>query len=95
MRLSIVTAIATLLLLGNAPATHALDLDRQQIVDSSFDAVLLRPLAATSLLVGGALFVPGALLAAPMGWKDGIDQVYEQLVDHQYDALVTRPLGDF
>ena len=95
MRLGLVTAIATLLLLGPAPASRALDFDRQQVVDSTFDVVLLRPLAATGLLVGSGLFVPGALLASPMGWKDGMDQVYEQLIEHQYDGLVTRPLGDF
>ena len=93
MRFVVSCSLALALLLGRAAPSDAAD--TQQVVDSTYDVVLLRPLGAVGLVVGSALFVPGALIASPMGWTGGIEEVYEPLVRSQYDDLVTRPLGDF
>jgi hypothetical protein len=60
----------------------------------AFDAVILRPLGFTAVIVGAAFFVPAAILTSP-GGKDTIEEAMELLVIVPGEWVFTRPLGDF
>jgi hypothetical protein len=60
----------------------------------AFDVLVVRPLAATALPVGVALFVPAALLSAP-GGKDSVGQALDFFVMTPARYVFTRPLGEF
>lgn len=62
--------------------------------DRIFDAVVMRPLGALSVIGGSVLFIPAAIVAVPSG-KDGIDEAWEIFVDAQVESTFRRPLGDF
>ena len=59
-----------------------------------FDCVVLRPLGFVSTIIGGAFFVPAAVLASPSG-SEGIQAAWEHFVATQADYTFTRPLGEF
>jgi hypothetical protein len=59
-----------------------------------FDAVILRPLGFTAVVIGAAFFVPAAILTSP-GGKDTIEEAMELLVIMPGEWVFTRPLGDF
>jgi hypothetical protein len=59
-----------------------------------FDCAVLRPFGFATILVGGALFVPAAVLAAPSG-ADNIRTAWEHFVAAPVENTFERPLGDF
>lgn len=60
----------------------------------AFDAVILRPLGFTAVIVGAAFFIPAAILTSA-GGKDTIEEALELLVLVPGKWVFTRPLGDF
>lgn len=58
-----------------------------------FDCTVLRPLGFATTLVGGAFFLPAALLASPSGMV-GVKRVYGTLVALPAEHTFKRPLGE-
>ena len=77
-----------------APGPAASDeaVDGPSMMDRGFDAVVLRPLGAATLLLGSAVALPAIALAAP-GGEEGIDNAYDVFVRTPWDNLVNAPLG--
>ena len=63
-------------------------------LDPTFDIVILRPVGAVSLVAGSALMVPEALLAAPGGGRESVNDAYTMLVKGPWEDVVDRKLGD-
>ena len=61
---------------------------------AAFDVIVVRPLAATALPIGCALFVPAALITAP-GGLDSVKEAAEFFVIGPARYVFTRPLGEF
>jgi hypothetical protein len=61
---------------------------------AAFDVVVVRPLAATALPIGCALFVPAAILTAPNG-LDSMKEALDFFVTGPARYVFTRPLGEF
>ncbi len=59
-----------------------------------FDCMVLRPFGFATALVGGAFFLPAALLASPNG-ADGIKGASEVFVASPVEYTFKRPLGEF
>jgi hypothetical protein len=59
-----------------------------------FDLVILRPFGLATTLVGGALFLPAALLASPSG-AEGIQGAWEVFVAPSFQSTFQNPLGEF
>jgi uncharacterized membrane protein YfcA len=62
--------------------------------DVGVDLILVRPLAGLTLIAGGLLFVPAALITAPNG-TDSIRDAYERFVREPGEYFYSRPLGEF
>ena len=102
---AMVALLAVLLLASGAPAQSAdppeAQLQQEPIEPSglnpavaAFDVVVVRPLAATALPIGCALFVPAAILTAPNG-LDSMKEAAEFFVIGPARYVFTRPLGEF
>jgi len=92
-RTSWIAAVVALALLGWAgPAASDEAVDGPSMMDRGFDAVVLRPLGAATLLLGSAVALPAIALAAP-GGEEGIDNAYDVFVRTPWDNLVNAPLG--
>jgi hypothetical protein len=100
---AMVALLAGLLLASDASAQTAPDAQLQQEpieptglnpAVAAFDVVVVRPLAATALPIGCALFVPAALLTAPNG-MDSVKEAAEFFVIGPARYVFTRPLGEF
>jgi hypothetical protein len=74
-------------------ATEAVS-DGPSVASKIFDCVILRPFGFATTIVGGALFVPAAVLAAP-GGADNIKDAWEHFVAASVENTFKRPLGDF
>jgi hypothetical protein len=74
--------------------TAAAASDGPSIGSKIFDCAVLRPFGFVTTLVGGALFVPAAVLASPSG-PDNIQTAWEYFVAAPAENTFTRPLGDF
>jgi hypothetical protein len=61
---------------------------------AAFDVIVVRPLAATALPIGCALFLPAALITAPNG-LDSVKEAAEFFVIGPARYVFTRPLGEF
>jgi hypothetical protein len=59
-----------------------------------FDCVVLRPFGFVATIVGGAFFVPAAVLASASG-AEGIQAAWEHFVITPVEDTFQRPLGDF
>lgn len=57
------------------------------------DAFVVRPVAAVRVLVGGALFLPAAMLSVPMG-REGLETAYETLITEPTEYAFKRPMGE-
>jgi hypothetical protein len=64
------------------------------IAASTLDLTIVRPLATAKVLVGAALFLPAALLSAPMG-REGFDDAYEALIAVPAEFAFSREVGQF
>jgi hypothetical protein len=58
-----------------------------------FDCAVLRPFGFVRTIVGGALFVPAVVLAAP-GGADNIQTAWEHFVAAPVEDTFKRPLGE-
>jgi hypothetical protein len=65
-----------------------------RIFDQTIDLIVIRPLAAVTLVAGAAIFVPAAVLTAPNG-MEGITDAYERFVNEPAQYFYSRPLGEF
>ena len=61
---------------------------------AAFDAVVIRPMGAVALVVGGAYVIPVVLLTWPSG-QGTIDVAVDRFVARPAKNLLERPLGDF
>ncbi len=61
---------------------------------AAFDAVVIRPMGAVALVVGGVFVIPIVLLTWPTG-QGTIDAAVERFVTRPAKDLLERPLGDF
>jgi hypothetical protein len=59
-----------------------------------FDCAVLRPFGFVATIVGGAFFVPAAVLASASG-AEGIQAAWEHFVITPVEDTFQRPLGDF
>ena len=59
-----------------------------------FDCVVLRPFGFVTTIVGGAFFVPAAVLASASG-AEGIQAAWEHFVITPVENTFKRPLGEF
>ena len=59
-----------------------------------FDCTVLRPLGFATALVGGAFFLPAALLTSP-GGMESVEDAYEVFVASPVEHTFKRPLGEF
>jgi hypothetical protein len=59
-----------------------------------FDCAVLRPFGFVATIIGGAFFVPAAVLSAPSG-ADNIQAAWEHFVVTQVENTFKRPLGEF
>jgi len=65
-----------------------------RVVAVGFDAVVLRPFAVVTLVVGAAMLPFAALLASP-GGMEPIREATELFVTEPYEEAFKRRLGDF
>lgn len=63
-------------------------------VEIGFDAVIIRPLQLTTLVVGSVLLCPALLLSVPNG-ETARSEAIELFWTIPYENLVERELGDF
>jgi len=59
-----------------------------------FDLVILRPFGLATTLVGGAFFIPAALLASPSG-AEGIQAAWQHFVAPSVERTFETPLGEW
>ena len=90
---SVVATLIVILLQSPLTASSAFA-DTQSVADKTYDAVLLRPLAAFGLVVGGVMFVPAIMLGV-MNGPDGMKETWNVFVEHPYEQTFDRPLGEF
>ncbi len=60
----------------------------------AFDLLILRPLGLVAAAVGAVLFLPAALITAPMG-RDSIQAAKETFITVPSNDVFKRPLGEF
>lgn len=84
--------IIALLLVTWAPSAFAEEEGGPSTADRTFDAMVLRPLGAMGVVLGAALLVPAALVAAP-GGTESLDNAYDVFVRMPLDNLINAPLG--
>ena len=60
----------------------------------AFDLLIVRPLGFVAVAVGAVLFLPAALITAPMG-RDSVETAKESFVTVPTNDVFKRPLGEF
>jgi hypothetical protein len=65
-----------------------------EILNKTFDAVVLRPPQALMAAAGAVAFVPAAILASP-GGRDSIEEALDRFVMIPVETAFQRPLGEF
>jgi len=66
-----------------------------EIVGVGFDALIIRPLATIRVGVGAAFLLPAALLSAPGGGRDAVEEAYQFFVGDPAEYAFARDLGTF
>ena len=66
----------------------------EDVLATSIDVLIVRPLASIRVLLGGLLMVPASLLASP-GGKPAIEDAYQVLVEEPMEYAFEREIGDF
>ncbi|MDG2334992.1 MAG: hypothetical protein P8Q97_12260 [Myxococcota bacterium] len=93
--LAVVLAITGLVVAGPAVAAEESESDTSsagEVVDKTFDALVLRPLDGAALVCGGVLMIPAALFGS-VGGKESVADAWDLLVLTTWESLVDRPLG--
>jgi hypothetical protein len=62
-------------------------------LDQLLDLVILRPFGLVTTIVGGAFFIPAALLASPSG-AEGIQAAWQHFVAPSVERTFNTPLGE-
>jgi hypothetical protein len=62
--------------------------------DKVFDAIIMRPTGFVTTILGGALFVPGALMASVSG-VENIQECWKVFVAPSVEFTFKRPLGGY
>jgi hypothetical protein len=65
---------------------------RDRNFDQLFDLIIMRPFLFGMTLVGGAVFLPAALMASPSG-AEGVQEAWEYFVVPSFESTFKRPLG--
>ena len=88
--------IAGLLLSAKAQAQRHEDVSPPppNYAAQAFDAVVLRPIGLSAVIIGSALFVPAAIVTAP-GGRDSIQEAWEVFILRPANFVFDRPLGEF
>jgi hypothetical protein len=96
LRVLTATLIAALLVPAHAGAQDRDDAasKAQEYATKGFDAVIIRPLALSAVVVGAAFFVPAAIISAPGGLTP-IREAWEHFVLAPVNFVFRRPLGEF
>ena len=76
--------------LAAAPPAAAVSVS--EVADIAFDVAVLRPLNATSLVLGGVFFAVSGPLVAPFV---GLDGAWDAFVIAPYEYTIERELGEF
>jgi hypothetical protein len=84
--------LGLILIFSAAPVLADDSAEGPSTLDRTFDAIVLRPLGAVTLLMGAGLFIPAALLGAP-GGSESIDNGYDVFILTPWENLVDAPLG--
>jgi hypothetical protein len=63
-------------------------------MEIGFDAVIVRPLTFTTVIIGAAMFVPAVIISAP-NLSVTYDEVVEVFITIPYESVFERELGDF
>ena len=58
------------------------------------DAVIVRPLAVTTLIIGAVFLVPALIISAPDG-EESREEAIERFITISYEDAFERELGDF
>lgn len=86
---------ACLILMSAAPSMAAFEGSKaERIIATGVDAVLVRPIAAIRVVIGGIFFLPASLLASPTG-REGISGAYDIFLVEPIDYAFRRKLGEF
>lgn len=75
------------------PESHWYD-ETLRVLDVTVDVLIVRPASVVTLVVGGVLLVPAALITAPNGW-DSITDAYARFVNEPAEYALNRPIGEF
>jgi hypothetical protein len=92
VRYAVALGLALVLIFSATPALSEDSAEGPSTLDKTFDAVVLRPLGAATLLMGAGLFIPAVLLGAP-GGSESIDNGYDVFILTPWENLVDAPLG--
>ena len=92
VRCAVVLGLVLVLISSATPALSEDSAEGPSTMDRTFDAIVLRPLGAATLLMGAGLFVPAVLLGAP-GGSESIDNGYDVFIRTPWENLVDAPLG--
>jgi hypothetical protein len=57
-----------------------------------FDATIMRPSSALSIVVGAVFLVPASIMALPTG-RSGVREAYDVFLGYPVDYTFRRPLG--
>jgi len=68
--------------------------NRPSVGSKIFDCAVLRPFGFVTTVIGGAFFVPAAVLASASG-AEGVQAAWEHFVLTPVDNTFKRRLGDF
>lgn len=85
-------SLALILIFSAAPVLCDDSAEGPSNLDRAFDAVVLRPLGALSVVAGAGMLVPAVLLGAP-GGSEVIDDAYDVFLRTPWENLVDAPLG--
>ena len=96
-RLAPLAAILFALVASPAAALEFPDFDwdgtrAQEVTSSIVDLTIVRPVATVRVVIGSVLFVPAALLSAPMG-REGFDGALDTLITAPSEFAFDREIG--
>jgi len=66
---------------------------RDRNFEQLFDLVIIRPFGLATIVVGGVLFLPAALMASPSG-AAGVHDAWARFVAPSVELTFNRPLGE-
>ncbi|MEM9173830.1 MAG: hypothetical protein AAGC67_01235 [Myxococcota bacterium] len=97
-RIAVLTAALLMAASGPAGALEFPELEwegtrAQEVTNTVVDLTIVRPVATVRVIVGGLLFVPAAILSAPMG-REGYEGALDTLITAPSEYAFERELGE-